>query len=263
MSLDGLAGPLAEMAHPYGSGAYAEAWRHRGSDPAAPPPHRTLTAYDDDLLGEGAGERGDGDAPMGGGEREASAAELGQEGRVARTENEPSKKASKAGGQGATKAGEAGANGSGSKPGRRSHSVALPQWMDLDQETLPRRAPIAVSHDTSKAGKMTMKREVPLGDPASGQQAPSIAMRPSKLAEFGAVGELTVQLQTARGSESEFSQMLSLYSQVKEQASKNKALSTMLEGQSSSRSDGETRRSKSSGAILEMGCAPGREGRAS
>ncbi|KAL1514435.1 hypothetical protein AB1Y20_003534 [Prymnesium parvum] len=161
MSLDSLAEPLREMTHAFGSSAYTEAWKHRGSELHPPPPERPLQPYDEDVY--------------------ASAC--------------PSAAAAPP-----------------VKWKKRSHSVALPQWMDLDQETLPRHAPIAVSHDTTRSRKQSTRE-------------PALALRPSKLAAFGGVGELTVQLRTERAAESDalgFDALLSSYSEEKRVAAERR-----------------------------------------
>ena len=84
---------------------------------------------------------------------------------------------------------------------KRSHSVALPQWMDLDQETLPRRNPVAVVHSTEQNKKTTKATPLTTDSIPATTDRPGTRMatkRPKNLEAFGSVGELTVQQRTSR-----------------------------------------------------------------
>jgi len=72
--------------------------------------------------------------------------------------------------------------------GRKSfvRSVRLPRWMDLDQETLPNAPPPALGGSAAAA---------PSADGGAAARVSSVR-RPAKLSDFGAVGELTVQMHT-------------------------------------------------------------------
>lgn len=81
-------------------------------------------------------------------------------------------------------------------------SVQLDHWADLDQETLPNGGQPVVLVDRRTHGKKHVPR------------------RDTKLDEFGAVGETTVQLKTSRGDGGEFDQMLSNYAETRASADK-------------------------------------------
>lgn len=243
MSLEALSAPLLEISHPFGQAAYTEAWKHRGTQHFRALPERELKAYDEDVCSleprdetaQAEGEGGDASHAMDG---EGTGSNHTIDG-------EPSRlgAASEAGGASVS----AVSNQSNTKGRKRSHSVALPQWMDLDQETLPRRPLIAVSHDTTRSKKVTTKLELP--SQHLPQERQSVMNRPAKLDKFGSVGELTVQLRTARTVESEdvdFDALLALYSKEKEYVAKKQAMAAVI-GEHASQNKG-SRRSKSSGA---------------
>lgn len=148
--LASLGDVVSSMTHPYGSAAFAAPAKQRGAEAAGAAPPRRQVGYGDD------------EAPA----DAATAPELAPA--AAPAVPAPPKAGLK----------------------RLRKSVALPHWMDLDQETLPH------------------KQVVALVDTTTGKD-PNKMSRPAKLDAFGPVGELTVQMRTARGSELEFDELLS------------------------------------------------------
>ena len=182
MNTDLLEGAVAEIAHPFGEVAFVEPIKRRAALPT-----RDMVAYGEDEAAAGSIDKED--------EEEHASGEFHE---PSRTSNET--KPGDGGGGGDTSSGAKKRKKSGD--GKRSivKSVRLPNWMDLDQESMPNGGqPVAVV-DTRRQEE---------GKPVE---------KPAKLDDFGGVGELTVQLRTSRAPESaSFNDLLDSFTSIKDQ----------------------------------------------
>lgn len=179
---------LAELAHPFGSHAFVEPIKHRADQP-----QRDLIAYHDD----------DDEAAVAA--SPAAKVEPVEEDDMEEGELEEDAPSTNASAKPAVAA---------EKKRKRLHlvkSVRLPNWMDLDQESLPYGGPVRALVDT--VAKKTTE-----------------ATMPSKLAAVGGVGELAVQLRTSR-PDAPYDQLLSGFTAAAaEQTAKRQARATPGEG---------------------------------
>ena len=147
-----LEGEVAALTHPFGSHGFVEPLKRRSELPA-----RSAVAYGEHSLVDDEDPE-----PMAEAEEPSTKAE--EESQAA----DGSAHQADAPGDGKRKRGPA-----------IIRSVRLPNWMDLDQESLPHGGPPVALVDTKV--KRSTKVE-----------------KPAKLDDFGAVGELTVQLRTSQ-----------------------------------------------------------------
>lgn len=189
-----------EIAHPFGGVAFVEPLRRRSAFPS-----RQMVAY-----GEGDAEATleDGELPAAAddGEQLSCTAASGTSVEVAAATPLDSGAASSS-----SNPGGGDPNPAAGKGGKRKRlpnlvkSVRLPNWMDLDQESLPNGGqPVALVDTRRQQGDA---RPMPL---------------PRKLDDFGGVGETTVQLRTARAPDASFDELLSGFAAQKEEASLRK-----------------------------------------
>ena len=171
--MDALDAVVSELAHPFGSHAFIEPIARRAQLPV-----RETVMYGD--------ENEDGSEEV----LQAMEAAFDSDSGEGETVSAPAA-AAVANGTYSTLA-----QGAGKRKRPIVKSVQLPNWMDLDQDTVPHGGPVVALVDT--ATKKTAK-----------------ATMPHKLEDFGGVGELTVQLRTS-APERPFDEMLQRH--VREQS---------------------------------------------